>query len=241
MICVNPNTPQYQEILKEVGGNPLTANEIYRQRYLKDGVDFVFEQTPELESIGTYEEYSSYLNTIFPESKEKNIFYHGLPFIENKDEYFRDDEETNEINQLGEANIRLWNYFFKSKDRASDYGDQQYAVLLDFSADYDSPEFSYKASPTFKTNDSAIVIAQGGDEYVVKNKKQIHILGSKEDVQGFKEYLENKKALDKQLTNEKLELLKIARESLSEEEASIVENLLNGDENFTDLSNFTCS
>lgn len=133
MYCINPNTPQYQEILKEVG-NPLTANEIYRQRYLKDGVDELFEQNPELSSIGTPEEYSSYMDV------------------------------SMNINR-----------------------------------------------------------------------------GSEEDIRMFQEYLENQRVEEKRLTPEKMELLSIARETLSEEEVSIVENILNGDENFTDMSNFTCS
>lgn len=44
---------------------------------IKDGVDFVFEQHPKLSEIGTKEEYSEYLDQIFPESKIKDIVYHG--------------------------------------------------------------------------------------------------------------------------------------------------------------------
>lgn len=43
----------------------------------KEGIDFVFEQNPELSSIGTKEQYSEYLDTIFPDSKVKDVFYHG--------------------------------------------------------------------------------------------------------------------------------------------------------------------
>ncbi|MCU0660166.1 MAG: hypothetical protein MUD00_00935 [Candidatus Pacebacteria bacterium] len=44
---------------------------------IKEGVDFVFEQHPELAEIGTKEQYSEYLDTVFPESKIKDIVYHG--------------------------------------------------------------------------------------------------------------------------------------------------------------------
>ena len=44
---------------------------------VKEGVDFIFEQNPELEKIGTKEQYSEYLDTIFPESKIKDIVWHG--------------------------------------------------------------------------------------------------------------------------------------------------------------------
>jgi hypothetical protein len=43
----------------------------------KEGVDFVFEQHPELNKIGSEKEYSKYLKTIFPESKVQEIVYHG--------------------------------------------------------------------------------------------------------------------------------------------------------------------
>lgn len=43
---------------------------------VKKGVDFVFEQNPELVNIGTQEQYSQYLDTIFPDSKVKDIVYH---------------------------------------------------------------------------------------------------------------------------------------------------------------------
>ena len=46
---------------------------------VKEGVDFIFEQNPELEKIGTKEQYSEYLDTIFPESKIKDIVWHGSP------------------------------------------------------------------------------------------------------------------------------------------------------------------
>lgn len=44
---------------------------------IKEGVDFVFEENPEIEKIGSKENYSEYLDTIFPESKVRNIVYHG--------------------------------------------------------------------------------------------------------------------------------------------------------------------
>lgn len=44
---------------------------------IKEGVDFVFEQNPELANIGTMEQYSEYLDTIFSDSKVKDIVYHS--------------------------------------------------------------------------------------------------------------------------------------------------------------------
>jgi predicted nuclease of predicted toxin-antitoxin system len=44
---------------------------------LKEGVDFVFEQNPELAKIGTKEQYSEYLDTIFPDTMVKDVVFHG--------------------------------------------------------------------------------------------------------------------------------------------------------------------
>lgn len=43
---------------------------------VKEGVEFVFEEYPLLARIGNMEEYSEYLDTIFPDSKIKDILYH---------------------------------------------------------------------------------------------------------------------------------------------------------------------
>jgi hypothetical protein len=43
----------------------------------KEGVSELFDSTPELASIGTPQQYSAYLDTIFPDSKVKDIVYRG--------------------------------------------------------------------------------------------------------------------------------------------------------------------
>ncbi len=45
--------------------------------YIKEGVDFVFKEYPELAQIGAKEQYCEYLDTVFPESKVRDIVYHG--------------------------------------------------------------------------------------------------------------------------------------------------------------------
>ena len=53
-----------------------TQENIIEKPKIKEGVDFVFEQHPELAEIGTKEQYSEYLDTVFPESSVRNIMYH---------------------------------------------------------------------------------------------------------------------------------------------------------------------
>jgi hypothetical protein len=52
----------------------ITDSQMYS---VKDGVDFVFEQNPQIAEIGTPEQYSQYVDSIFPDSKVKDIVYHG--------------------------------------------------------------------------------------------------------------------------------------------------------------------
>ncbi|MCX6795485.1 MAG: hypothetical protein NT165_02025 [Candidatus Falkowbacteria bacterium] len=61
---------------KKTEAIPQKENEIENPQ-IRKGADFVFEQNPELAKIGTIEQYSQYLDTIFPDSKIKDIVYHG--------------------------------------------------------------------------------------------------------------------------------------------------------------------
>jgi hypothetical protein len=65
--------PQNNQIVEKIEKE---VNEVEKIQ-IKEGVDFVFEQYPDLLNIGTKEEYSQYLETIFPESKTRDILYHG--------------------------------------------------------------------------------------------------------------------------------------------------------------------
>lgn len=271
MHCINPNTPQYQEILKEVG-NPLTADEIYRQRYLKDGVDELFESNPKLSSMGTQEEYSSYLDTIFPESKVKDIVYHGT---DQKLEKFSKDFIGKNENVLGVNGI----FVAVNKENAENYarnknfqkiseglhsliinvknpilvesGEKPFEKLYQLDRQFFNNNYNNAKNLSSKEVTEQLInknfdsvynkMNDWQSSYIVFEPEQIHILGGEEDIKMFQDYLENKRVEDKKLTPEKMELLAMARETLSEEEVSIVENILNGDENFTDMSNFTCS
>lgn len=50
--------------------------ELLSYEELKEGIDFVFEQNPELVKIGSKEKYYEYLKSIFPKSKLRQIVYH---------------------------------------------------------------------------------------------------------------------------------------------------------------------
>src|SRR5690606_18504262 len=45
--------------------------------HIKEGVSELFKENPELANIGTKQQYSQYLESVFPDSKVKDIVYHG--------------------------------------------------------------------------------------------------------------------------------------------------------------------
>ena len=82
------DTPtQHYSNLTVPGGTNYTENEIGIPGQLvqekpqgistKPGVQELFNSNPELANIGTPQQYSQYLDTIFPDSKVKDIVYHG--------------------------------------------------------------------------------------------------------------------------------------------------------------------
>lgn len=54
-----------------------------QESFQKEDVDFIFEQNPDLVTIGTKEQYSRYIESIFPNSKIKDVVYHGTLSSEN--------------------------------------------------------------------------------------------------------------------------------------------------------------
>lgn len=81
----------------------------------KENIDFVFNQNTDLVNIGTKEQYLEYLNTIFPDSKIKDIVYHGTN--SQFDKFDKSKIGTNaslvELSKLG--------FFFTDNRRVSDF------------------------------------------------------------------------------------------------------------------------
>jgi|GEM_PF-6057812 len=83
----------------------------------KKGLDFVFEKNTELTLIGTKEQYSEYLDTIFPKSIMKDIVYHGtnVTFDEFKQRgilkgsYFTDDLSNAEMTTMVNRGFKKYN------------------------------------------------------------------------------------------------------------------------------------
>lgn len=160
---------------------------------IKSGVDYVYNQYPELSNIGTREQYSKYIDTIFPNSRIKNIVYHSSP---NKFEKFREN---------------MFGIYFSYSPILNTYGDKIYSVVLNVKNILNIPdsvearetynrEYRNYNNPTHFTDEGIGVykydasiepstVTKEGVQIRVRNPEQIHILGSQKDVEMFKTFL----------------------------------------------------
>ena len=84
---------------------------------IKPGVENIFNENLELTSIGTPEQYSQYLDTVFPDSKVKDIVYHGSK--NNFTEFLKEFLGSN--TPEGSTSSKIGFYFSKDKFSASTY------------------------------------------------------------------------------------------------------------------------
>jgi len=167
---------------------------------IKEGVDFVFEKNPELEKIGTKEQYSEYLDTIFSDSKVRDIVYHAS---HNKIEKFRDN---------------MFGTYFSYSPIQGVYGGVTYNLLLNVKSPlikpkpedsseekviydkeyrgYNNPSFSPEGYSTYKYDASieSSTVTKEGVQIKVRNPEQIHILGSEQDLENFKKFIQDDKS-----------------------------------------------
>lgn len=165
---------------------------------IKLDIDFVYNQYPELADIGTQEQYSQYLKTIFPNTKTKGVFYHASP---NKFTTF---------NKPSSGLSHIW--FSGEPITGGQYGSNIYTVLLNIQNPLSEYESNYSDEirkfenptnpnwvnnypnelPQFKydgTIRSSRIGGGGSKSITVRNPEQIHILGSEKDVEEFKKFV----------------------------------------------------
>jgi len=159
-------------------------------------VNFVYQQHPELAKIGTQEQYSRYLGTIFPSSKIKDIVYHSSP---EKIEKFREN---------------MFGTYFAYSPIQGTYGNVVNCVLLNVtnpliipkSEDssetkelynkeyraYNNPSsFSPEGIRSYKYDASIerSTVTKEGIQITVRSPEQIYILGSQQDIAGFTNFV----------------------------------------------------
>jgi hypothetical protein len=176
--------------------------EIVRQSFddiaVKSGVQELFSSNIELANIGTIQQYSKYLDTIFPYSEVKDIVYRGT---EDKERF-----EHSEIGSIDNASVFGKGFYFsEKKSEALKYNENIHLYILNVTNPInvaftdDSIGMSVREAKSILYN-KEIPIENDGvfvnennlkSEIIVKDKQQIHILGSKQDIDGFKEFMSN--------------------------------------------------
>lgn len=185
---------EIQSIIGEKNGDSESALESGTD---SRGIDFVFEQNPEIEKIGTKQQYGEYIGSLFPNSTFKEVVYHGSP--SNTIEKFNEDRR--------EGHVGI--YFSRSLDGAKNYArswdgtEKVYPVILDVknSKTLDGKQYSseeYNKIQMIKEKpidcDAIFYDNAGGinDEIAVFNADQVHILGNGRDIEGFKAWIDEK-------------------------------------------------
>jgi hypothetical protein len=187
----------------------------YENSVNKPAIDALFEENPELEKIGTREQYDEYLKNIFPGSVVKAVHYSSI----------RDNAQ------------RSSNYYTTNKEYAQKYGPNLKTVLLNVTNPYEEKEYGIhrmvvsileknvltpdqdaiigKEGPNITMSDlaqaseeaiemgysfdmttSALIMARNGirniDVVYMRNNDQTHELGTSKDLKGFKNFVEGK-------------------------------------------------
>ena len=151
------------------------------QPQITESVSELFDSDSELANIGTQQLYSQYLEQIFPNSKVKDIVYHGT---DTKFEGFLEDN----LNYFGTQAI------------AKGYGKNLYPVVIEINKPYyeDGGNLSNQSYEDLynKLDESGSdgFISNGKNLFIPKTEEQIHMLGGKQDIEGFKEFVSNKSA-----------------------------------------------
>jgi len=144
--------------------------------------------------------YSQYLDTIFPDSKVKDIVYHvGYNVIEKftkRDNgiYFTDDLEyaENLIIEKIKANALYAGVKMTTEEAKKEL--KKYTVILNSQNIKEIPKVTSEIVKNLNKDgvDTIKGVEDGSkniESYVVFKPEQIHILGGKQDIEGFKEFV----------------------------------------------------
>ena len=209
---------------------------------IKKGVKELFDSNPELSKIGSVQQYSNYLDTVFPNSKVKDIVYHNSP---NKFDKFDNLKIGTTTSGIGSEDRFLGIFFTSDKTAYEGFNIKgyQYPSLVNLNNPKNGG-INYNNLPELRTEDdfknyqkqlksesfdginygkAFLDMEEGGyeipiQEAIVFEPEQIHILGSKQDIAGFKDFV-NKN------TSTKNNFKDFTTFELSEEEKSLEEEL----------------
>lgn len=160
----------------------------------------IFDMMPELSSIGTLEQYSRYLESIYPKSLVQGILFHSTVFADKFPafEKFRRGlgiyfSSTSEYaKQLKNADGKRIVYALADIRKPFETNKPILDTPLEFYEGDGSKTFSPRELLNSKKYDSVVGIDAGqtdGNTIVVFNEDNVHILGSQKDLDGFKKYV----------------------------------------------------
>lgn len=165
----------------KVQANQQQLSVVQPSNIVKEGVEFVFEQNPELANIGSQEQYSQYLDTIFPDSKVKDIVYRG---------------GGNVITKAVDSTFGTGYYFTPDKDYAKNFAEIAAARdkgynLLTAVLNLNNPLIYVETKKQYKTEISEIgrykQTLKSRVEDAIRNKKDIPTLQGDDSFYIYKE------------------------------------------------------
>lgn len=166
----------YKEMLREVHDNLEGSGQTIVSREVQD----VFKENSSIRKIGTVEEYSSYLDTIFPGSNYRKVVYHGSR-NKNIEEFSSDFFGGSMSGGAKRLSYGKGFYFTTDKLDAKTYAEE------------DTDEgivFVGKVYSAILNNPELDLLPNGQPFQIVTRKAEdIYILGSKKDIEGFKEFV----------------------------------------------------
>lgn len=194
--------------IDQISENPLLTKE----EKLAAQKDILKKVTPE-QKQQAQQLYSQYLDTIFPDSKVKDIVYHGT---NRKFEQFNKDFLASRDAYKSASSLGF--YFTTSKNLAKKYlpkidtdpfglgekvVDTQSATMINAILNIKNPikiseeTFGNIQSDIKKEDFESEIDSLSIDDYTfsVFNPNQIHILGSKQDIKGFENFIKETKSL----------------------------------------------
>ena len=197
-ITNKPVWEQGNDVLNQEEYDKEVANK--SQERLK-AIQEIFNSNPELNKIGDVFSYAIYLDTIFPNSKVKDIVYHGSK--DNTTNFNKNEEGiffTLDNEYAKQYGLVKGNYY--DVNDSSTYTHNVIAAIINIK----NPEYSQKSistrkghsdyfNPKNRNNNVDGVIGKDayaetrGNSAVVFEPEQIHILGNKQDIEGFKEFV----------------------------------------------------
>lgn len=195
----------------------IDLNEQYEPTKIKKGVDEIFNENPILSTIGTKEQYSEYLNSIFPESVVKDILYHGTRSGGKFESFDNSNLQKYDSGWFGKGfyftkYLRIAKTYSEMPTRENEVPNRHIHKVIVNSTNPQYINFELKDSNINKkfeenfqdhSKDSGISYKEDkyGElvgikqfdtpytEYRINTNEQIHVLGSEKDIEGFKQFV----------------------------------------------------